>query len=195
MTPEPKRQRKQFVRLTPIEDPAAFGTRLREARLAAGLSLRQLAFPGCSASYVSRLENGSRMPSLQLVNALAAKLGVPSETLLGGAPEPAYDELLVEGEVALRLGDHELARQRFRTVVDCASEDTRARALGGLAHLLVQSGETEEAIQLLEESRELLADRFAETARLVETLAAAAGLVSWSSVAPRPARLVVPVRP
>ena len=55
-----------------VDDAAAVGRRLKEARLAAGLSQRQLSFPGCSAAYISRLEAGDRVPSLQLLRALAA---------------------------------------------------------------------------------------------------------------------------
>ena len=54
-----------------VDDPAAVGRRLKEARLAAGLSQRQLSFPGCSAAYISRLEAGDRVPSLQLLRKLA----------------------------------------------------------------------------------------------------------------------------
>ena len=42
------------------DDPAAVGKRVFEARVAAGLSQRELAFPGCSAAYISRIERGVR---------------------------------------------------------------------------------------------------------------------------------------
>ena len=162
--------RKRFVRLTPLDDPAAFGPRLRAAREAAGKSLRELAFPGCSPSYISRLENGSRVPSLQLVHALAAKLAVRP----GG---PARDDLLGEsraaphrrrGGAAPRRAD--TARECFREVAERADGDTRALAVGGLAQVLARDGENEEAIALLEDTRELLGARFAEHSSLVQTL-------------------------
>ena len=43
------------------DDPAAVGRRVFEAREAAGLSQRELAFPGCSAAYISRIERGERV--------------------------------------------------------------------------------------------------------------------------------------
>ena len=92
-----------------VDDPAAVGRRLYEARLAAGLSQRQLSFPGCSAAYISRLEAGARVPSLQLLRKLAAKLNADEEYLATGVArvEQAPPEL-VEAEVAQR-SRHELA--------------------------------------------------------------------------------------
>ena len=67
-----------------VDDPAAVGRRIKEARLAAGLSQRQLSFPGCSAAYISRLEAGDRVPSLQLLRKLAVKLNADEQYLATG---------------------------------------------------------------------------------------------------------------
>jgi predicted transcriptional regulator len=48
---------------THIDSPKAVGRRLKEARDRSGLSQRQLAFPGCTAAYISRIEAGARVPS------------------------------------------------------------------------------------------------------------------------------------
>src|SRR5688572_33438003 len=45
---------------THVDNPKAVGTRLRDAREAAGLSQRQLSFQGCSPAYISRIEAGDR---------------------------------------------------------------------------------------------------------------------------------------
>ena len=87
-----------------VDDPAAVGRRIKEARLAAGLSQRQLSFPGCSAAYISRLEAGDRVPSLQLLRKLAAKLNADEQYLATGVeqikqPPPE----LIEAEVERRL--------------------------------------------------------------------------------------------
>jgi tetratricopeptide (TPR) repeat protein len=161
---------KRFIRLTPIDDPAAFGPRLRAARLAAGLSLRGLAFPGCTPAYISRLENGSRLPSLQLVHALAERLSIRPEALLGGSPRPSLEDRLLEAELALRLGEPQIARDAFDEVAAATGGELRARALGGLAQLLSQEGEAEEAISLLEEARSLLGKRFVALPSLVLSL-------------------------
>lgn len=52
------------------------GTRLRRLRVERGLSQRDLASPGVSYAYISRIEAGTRQPSLTALRKLAAKLGV-----------------------------------------------------------------------------------------------------------------------
>src|SRR6476620_6856838 len=90
---------------THIDSPRAVGARLKAARERAALSQRQLAFPGCTAAYISRIEAGARVPSLQMINQLALRLDVSGQWLATGV-EPAVTEIqLVEAEVALRLGE------------------------------------------------------------------------------------------
>src|SRR6476661_3802134 len=68
-----------------VDDPFAVGTRLKEARLAAGLSQRELSFQGCTAVYICRIERGDRVPSLQVLRELARRAGVDEEWLATGA--------------------------------------------------------------------------------------------------------------
>jgi len=120
-----------------VDDAAAVGRRLKEARLEAGLSQRQLSFPGCSAAYISRLEAGDRVPSLQLLRKLALKLNADEQYLATGVQrvEQAPPEL-VEAAVAHRLGDHELAKQRYEQVLKATSTPgARAQAASALARL------------------------------------------------------------
>jgi transcriptional regulator with XRE-family HTH domain len=87
-----------------VDDPVAVGRRLKDARLAAGLSQRQLSFPGCSAAYISRLEAGDRVPSLQLLRKLAAKLNADEQYLATGVEQIQQDPPeVVEAEVERRL--------------------------------------------------------------------------------------------
>jgi transcriptional regulator with XRE-family HTH domain len=88
-----------------VDDPAAVGRRLKEARIQAGLSQRQLSFPGCSAAYISRLEAGDRVPSLQLLRKLAQKLSADEEYLATGEKRveqmpPEVVEAAVEDRLA-----------------------------------------------------------------------------------------------
>ncbi|MGH2977788.1 MAG: helix-turn-helix domain-containing protein, partial [Gaiellaceae bacterium] len=86
---------------THIDDPKRFGQRLKSARLEAGLSQGQLSFPGCTTAYISRLESGGRVASLQLVNELAVRLNVAPQWLATGVePLEAPTEIL-DAEVAL----------------------------------------------------------------------------------------------
>src|SRR5918912_3314445 len=120
---------------TYVNDPVALGERLKGAREAAGLSQRQLAFPGCSAVYISRIERGERVPSLQLLRELGRRLGVDADYLATGARSAEGDPLL-EAEVALRLDQVELAEHLFTQALEHANDGVeRGRALGGLAQL------------------------------------------------------------
>lgn len=137
-----------------VDDPAAAGRRLKEARLAAGLSQRRLAFPGCSAAYISRLEAGQRVASLQLLRKIAAKLGADEEFLATGVarehPRPAE---LVEADVALRLDDLDTARDLYeRALKTSADARARAEALAGLGRLALLQGDPGQAVDSIEEA-------------------------------------------
>jgi len=116
---------------TYVDDPVALGARLREARRQAGVSQRELAFPGCTAVYICRIESGQRTPSLQVLRELAKRLGVSEEFLLTGeATGPAADDSLVEAEVALRLDHVELAEHLFTQFLDEGTGEERGRGGG-----------------------------------------------------------------
>ncbi len=57
--------------------------RLREERI---LTQRDLAEPGVSYAYISRIEAGARRPSLTALRKIAAKLGVTALELETGDP-------------------------------------------------------------------------------------------------------------
>ena len=97
-----------------VDDPAAVGRRLREAREAAGLTQRELSFEGCTAAYVSRIEAGARVPSLQILREFGKRLGVSADFLATGSPgEPDLSSQFLEAEVALRLGDDQRATELY----------------------------------------------------------------------------------
>jgi transcriptional regulator with XRE-family HTH domain len=74
-----------------------------KARIAAGLSQRSLSFPGCSAAYISRIERGERIPSLQVMREIAARTGVSEAYLAYGRNE------LLDAAVARRVREAEAA--------------------------------------------------------------------------------------
>src|SRR5258707_5950934 len=89
---------------THIDSPKEVGARLKASRERAGLSQRQLAFPGCTAAYISRLEAGARVPSLQMVNQLALRLDVSGQWLATGSEAAAVQPSdLIDAEAALPL--------------------------------------------------------------------------------------------
>ena len=139
---------------THVDDPAAVGRRVREARLAAGLTQRQLSFEGCTSAYVSRIEAGARVPSLQILHEFAKRLGVTPEYLATG--EAAGSDLsseLLEAEVALQLGHEDEATNLYEAARDGAeTAGTLARAQLGLGRLAVRRGGIEHGIGLLEQA-------------------------------------------
>lgn len=156
-----------------VDDPIAVGTRLKEARLAVGMSQRELSFPGCTAVYICRIERGDRVPSLQVLRELAHRVGIDEDYLATGSPGGRAGRLL-EAEVALRLDQLELAEHLYTQALEGEPERAqRARALGGLGQIDLHAGRVDEALERLEEARELLGDLVVEHAGIVDALARA----------------------
>ncbi len=80
----PKQITFKRARTPHYDSPAAVGKRIFDARQAAGLSQRELAFPGCSAAYISRIERGERVPSLQVMREIASRTGATEHALAFG---------------------------------------------------------------------------------------------------------------
>src|SRR6478672_7930124 len=100
-----------------VDSAVGLARRLRAARERAGLSQRALARGICTAAYVSRLEKGERIPSLQLLRRLASRLGVDADELASGLPRRGDDPLL-GAELALRLGETIDAEKLFTAALD-----------------------------------------------------------------------------
>lgn len=160
-----------------VDDPVAVGTRLKEARLAAGMSQRELSFQGCTAVYICRIERGDRVPSLQVLRELARRLDVGEDFLATGAARVSEGDRLLEGDVALRLDELELAAQIYaEALAGTSNAAVRARALGGLGQVDLRAGRLSEAIERLQPACELLGERIAERPELVGALARAHSL-------------------
>jgi tetratricopeptide (TPR) repeat protein len=152
---------------THVDDPHTVGTRLREAREKAGLTQRQLAFPGCTAAYISRIEAGARVPSYQILRELGKRLEVSADYLATGERETALGDPLFEAELAGRLGDKGAAEKTYRRVIDDGGpRDLVARAQAGLGLMAFEAGDHERAIGLLEQA-------LAETPAGLETVVVA----------------------
>ena len=140
---------------THVDDPAAVARRLKDARGRAGISQRQLSFEGCSPAYISRIEAGERIPSLQLLREMGRRLGVSEDYLATGLEREAggEDRKLLDAEVSLRLGELDEAVRLYTEVLDAAvTTSVRARALAGLGQIAYERGEPRRAIELLEQA-------------------------------------------
>lgn len=160
-------------KLKHVDGALAVGARLRAAREAAGMSQRDLAFPGCSAAYISRIERGERIPSLQLLRELGRLLGVSEEHLARGV-ESAPRDALLQGEAALRFGAAETAGRLFAEVLDgLVTRHERGRAVAGRGKIALDAGRAEDAVGQLEEARGLLGPAIAEHPHVLQWLGAA----------------------
>ena len=170
---------------THVDDPKAVGKRVRQAREAAGLTQRELAFLGCTPAYISLIETGARVPSYQILLEFGRRLGVRAEYLATGVSDATEEDPLFDAELAARLGDREQARASYEAIIaNPGQRGLVARAQLGLGLLAFESGEHEQAIELLEEglaettagaSTAVAADRlgraYALTGRFAEALA------------------------
>jgi len=148
------------------DDPVLVGRRLRETREAAGLSQRELSFPGCTAAYISRIEKGERIPSLQLMREFSERLGVSESFLAHGTHEPVGKlASFVEARVAIRLGDFEAARMLAERLLAAArSNADRGQASALFGEIALHTDTPEAAVEQLE--RALLLDERLEASDL-----------------------------
>jgi tetratricopeptide (TPR) repeat protein len=155
------------------------GERLREARVRAGLSQRQLAFAGCSPAYISRIESGDRIPSLQILRELGKRLGVSEDYLaVGETVADGTSGEMQEAEVLLRLNDHENARRLYEeTLAGATTDEERADVLAGLGQVAFTEGDPRAAIEHLEEAFSLYDGKEADHPAAADTLGRAYAMV------------------
>lgn len=110
------------------DDPHAVGRRLYEGRTAAHLSQRELAFPGCSAAYISRIERGERVPSLQVLRELARRIGTTEAVLAYGREtlDPRVAQCLRELAEATTNDDRDAQEHAYRQLARAANAAARS---------------------------------------------------------------------
>ena len=89
------------------------GQRVAARRAELGLSQREIAVPGVSYAYISRIEAGSRRPSVRALRKLAPKLLTTVHWLETGEPDPGLRlaELVLAHRARLPAEMLALARQ------------------------------------------------------------------------------------
>jgi len=109
------------------EDGKHFGNRLREARLAAGLSQSELEeLSGIPKARLSRYENGHVEPSIQTLARLARALNVSEASLLGDRRAVLEDFFEVLAERGVQIQTKEQGKRLAAAVADMV------QALGGI---------------------------------------------------------------
>jgi tetratricopeptide (TPR) repeat protein len=140
------------------------------------VSQRQLAFQGCSPAYISRIEAGDRIPSLQLLRELGRRLGVSEDYLATGSERSVFTTALLDAEVALRLDDIEEARRLYEQgLADALHDRGRADAHEGLGNIALREGRPEQAVELFERALVESGQEISERPMLAESLGRAYG--------------------
>ena len=157
-----------------VDSASAVGTRIRALRLERNLLQRDLAFEGCTPAYISRIEAGARIPSLQLLREIGKRLGVSEDYLATVKTNAiaAAELSLIDAQLAQRLGDTDTAEQTYRRLLAETDRTTvRRAALLGLAQVTLARGQVRDAIELLEEFERLASDDTPVDPAAVEALA------------------------
>jgi transcriptional regulator with XRE-family HTH domain len=133
------------------------GQRLKRLRLERGLSQRELAAPGVSYAYISRIEAGTRQPSVKALRRLAAKLGVSADYLETGSDldEAAALELrLSDLELRVRLGEWDGVetplQELLADAISIGDHDAARRSRVALATLGMEQGDFDAAVAYLD---------------------------------------------
>jgi transcriptional regulator with XRE-family HTH domain len=136
------------------ETAESIGERLKRLRTERGLTQKEIAAPGVSGAYISRIEEGERTPSLRALRLLAEKLGVTLEHLETGREIPLALEReyqLASAELELRLGGDRDAEHTLRELAATETRDrSSGRARAALGIHAAARGEHEQAIEQLE---------------------------------------------
>ena len=139
---------------------ARLGERLRQLRVAAGLTQTDLAGERFSKEYVSQIERGKTRPTRETIEWLAAKLGVDANFLEKGvsADERSRVEAMIARAEALTNAHHydeaveELESSRTAVLATGAPE-LEYRSLSAEAWARMERGEVKPALQLLQRCR------------------------------------------
>jgi tetratricopeptide (TPR) repeat protein len=138
------------------------GERLRQLRVAAGLTQTELAGDRCSKEYVSQIERGKTRPTQETIEWFASRLGVDPGFLVNGVSTDARDRVeatLARAEALLESGDVESATEAFAdaqtAVAATASVELEVRWLAGQGRALVIGGNVKGALELLTRARGL----------------------------------------
>ena len=151
----------------------AIGSRIRAARIRAGLTQQQLAGDRYTKAYISALELGHAKPSMAALDYLAPRLGTTSDRIVA---DPSRTWTRLEADVALAGGDLDGARVAYEGLLDDAIDPGVVAELElGLAETFCRLGRPTEAIRPADGARRkfLDASRMSEADRAQYWLASA----------------------
>src|SRR3954451_20202679 len=142
--------------------PNRLGERLRQLRVAAGLTQTDVAGTRFSKEYVSQIERGKTRPTRETVEWLAQRLGVDPDFLEKGVSTDQRDRietLLARAEAVSEAGHDrqaiELIEDVKTAVLVTGSAEFEVRLLAVEAWTRTRLGEVREAVELLARARAL----------------------------------------
>jgi tetratricopeptide (TPR) repeat protein len=138
------------------------GDRLRQLRVAAGLTQSDLARDRFSKEYISQIERGKTRPTPETIEWLAASLGVDPAFLASGvsSDERARAEAVLTRAEALvekheYVGSIDEYGRALGPVMSTGAVELRVRLLSGEAWARILKGDVREGLQLLEQAQSL----------------------------------------
>jgi tetratricopeptide (TPR) repeat protein len=140
------------------------GARIRHYRRKRAMTQRDLSFPGCSYSYLARIEAGDRRPSPRVLYEIAQRLDVSAEELTGETSTEQRSRSLEALEAAMltRQGRLEEAEETLEGVLHearvSADAERISEACEGLGLVALTRGDAERASILLHEALESASD-------------------------------------
>jgi tetratricopeptide (TPR) repeat protein len=172
MTPPAARDHLKVAKTATPRAPR-LGERLRQLRVAAGLTQTDLAGDRFSKEYISQIERGKTRPTTETVEWLALRLGVDAGFLASGVSTDERakaeailaraDALSQEYQYAEAIEEYTAA---LPSVLGTGAAELRVRALNGEAMARALSGEVKKGLELLAESRALVeSDEFSDIDR------------------------------
>src|SRR5205809_3651253 len=144
------------TRISPHRAAASAGLRLgervRQLRVAAGLTQTELAGNRFSKEYVSQIERGKTRPTRETIDWIAERLGVDSGFLANGVSADErgrVDAALARAEALLEARRNEEALEEFErvrpAVLATGMPGLESRALSGEATVRMRAGDVREA--------------------------------------------------
>jgi tetratricopeptide (TPR) repeat protein len=122
------------------------------------MSQRELAGPGVSYAYISRIEAGQRRPSVKAIRTLARKLGISAQYLETGSMTTSEEDRemrLADAELRLRLGGElaaaeDILREVLQEAETAGDSDAATRAHVALGLAAARDGRQRDATEHLE---------------------------------------------
>src|SRR6476659_10834710 len=138
------------------------GERVRQLRVAAGLTQTDLAGDRFSKEYVSQIERGKTRPTRETIEWLAGKLGVDAGFLERGVSadeRSRVETMLARAEALTNAERYDESIEEYENLqtalLATGAVDLEVRALSGFAWTLVQGGDVRGGIAVYEQARPL----------------------------------------